>query len=235
LFGSTGTIILFLGGGILLPLLASLVHCELHHLLATIIQYYAMLGTFVITLNIYAFSNVHDLSWGTKGAETAVSHQMGGKAAVTLEQKKKEEAAKKAAAKEASDTADAFQIFRSTLLIVWISANMIVIMAVKSADPMGDYFMLYLVSFVSVINFFRFVGSMIFITMHYASSIWGMICSATTARKSDDGIDRSRKESRREHNKPTPKHIEMNPLETNPLGEAPPSASKLVTHVSHTL
>jgi hypothetical protein len=46
---------------------AALLHGELHHLLLTFVQYVVMLPTLSYTLPVYAFCNLHDLSWGTKG------------------------------------------------------------------------------------------------------------------------------------------------------------------------
>ncbi|ETV89374.1 hypothetical protein, variant [Aphanomyces astaci] len=45
-------------------------------ILASTIQYYFMLPTFINILGIYAYSNLHDLSWGTKGIDS--SHHSGG-------------------------------------------------------------------------------------------------------------------------------------------------------------
>jgi chitin synthase len=178
LFDNEFLVIMFLGGGVLLPLIAAACHLELHHLLATIVQYYAMLGTMVYTLNIYAFCNVHDLSWGTKGADDVVSHSGGGassgggKQISLLARMKLEEAAKKAAAKEAADTTIAFENFRSHLLIVWIALNLGVMAGIKMADPDGSIYMFALVAFVSVINFIRFAGSITFLALLLIRSLW---------------------------------------------------------------
>jgi hypothetical protein len=54
-----------------LHLLAALLHGDVHHLLLTILQYMLLLPTLTYVLPAYAFCNLHDLSWGTKGAEDA--------------------------------------------------------------------------------------------------------------------------------------------------------------------
>jgi chitin synthase len=43
---------------------------ELLHILLTSVQYFFMLPSFINVLSIFAFSNLHDLSWGTKGLES---------------------------------------------------------------------------------------------------------------------------------------------------------------------
>ena len=137
-------------------------------------------------MQIYAFCNVHDLSWGTKGAEAVVDHSGGGGAAAgssdgkggiitMLEKRKLEEEAKKKAAKEAEDTAVAFATFRSQLLMIWIAINLGVTGAIKMFDPSGDVFMFALVAFVSVINFFRFFGSISFLLILLCRSFWACL------------------------------------------------------------
>jgi chitin synthase len=61
---------------------------ELFHILATSAQYFFMLPFFINVLNIYAFSNIHDLSWGTKGLEAAGGHGEGGGVKKTRRKKK---------------------------------------------------------------------------------------------------------------------------------------------------
>ncbi|KAJ3329318.1 Chitin synthase, class 2, partial [Blyttiomyces sp. JEL0837] len=47
--------------------LSSFLHMEPFHVFTCSIQYILMLPTFVNILNVYAFCNLHDISWGTKG------------------------------------------------------------------------------------------------------------------------------------------------------------------------
>ncbi|MDA9686934.1 hypothetical protein N9U05_00415 [bacterium] len=59
LFGDPTTLGLFIGGSVAAPFVAATFHCEAHHMVATIVQYVAMLPTTVITLSLYAFCNVN--------------------------------------------------------------------------------------------------------------------------------------------------------------------------------
>jgi chitin synthase len=49
-------------------------HGELLHLLCNFPKYLYMLPAYVYVFNIFAFCNIHDLSWGTKGAESGEAH-----------------------------------------------------------------------------------------------------------------------------------------------------------------
>ncbi|KZV86456.1 glycosyltransferase family 2 protein [Exidia glandulosa HHB12029] len=50
-----------------LYLIASLLFFEPWHMITSFIQYTLMAPSYINVLNVYAFANVHDISWGTKG------------------------------------------------------------------------------------------------------------------------------------------------------------------------
>ena len=52
-------------------LIASLLMFDPWHMLTSLIQYLLLTPTFVNILNVYAFCNTHDVSWGTKGDDKA--------------------------------------------------------------------------------------------------------------------------------------------------------------------
>ena len=51
-----------------LYLLSSLIYLQPWHMLTSFIQYMLLSPSYINVLNIYAFCNVHDISWGTKGS-----------------------------------------------------------------------------------------------------------------------------------------------------------------------
>nr|ANG56502.1 chitin synthase class I [Ustilago esculenta] len=57
-------------------LLSSLLACDPLHLVTSFLQYLLLAPTYINILNIYAFCNLHDFSWGTKG-DTTVSKDLG--------------------------------------------------------------------------------------------------------------------------------------------------------------
>ncbi|RDB15269.1 Chitin synthase 4 [Hypsizygus marmoreus] len=50
-----------------LYILSSLLFFEPWHMITSFIQYLLMAPSYITVLNVYAFANVHDVSWGTKG------------------------------------------------------------------------------------------------------------------------------------------------------------------------
>ncbi|KAF9034366.1 glycosyltransferase family 2 protein [Panaeolus papilionaceus] len=50
-----------------LYILASLLFFEPWHMITSFVQYMLMAPSYINVLNVYAFANVHDISWGTKG------------------------------------------------------------------------------------------------------------------------------------------------------------------------
>ncbi|KAI5474977.1 chitin synthase, glycosyltransferase family 2 protein [Pseudohyphozyma bogoriensis] len=61
-------IVISVGATYGLYIASSLLHAEPWHLFTCFIQYMLFLPSYVIVLTIYAFSNLHDLAWGTKGS-----------------------------------------------------------------------------------------------------------------------------------------------------------------------
>ncbi|KAI8363168.1 chitin synthase 1 [Mortierella sp. GBAus27b] len=61
------TVILSLASTYGLYLVGSLVYFEPWHMVTSFAQYLCMMPSYVNVLNVYAFCNTHDVSWGTKG------------------------------------------------------------------------------------------------------------------------------------------------------------------------
>ncbi|KDQ51532.1 glycosyltransferase family 2 protein [Jaapia argillacea MUCL 33604] len=60
-------IVISLSATLGLYVLASLIFFEPWHMITSFIQYLLMAPSYINVLNVYAFANVHDVSWGTKG------------------------------------------------------------------------------------------------------------------------------------------------------------------------
>lgn len=67
----TGVIIIALASTYGAYIVASLLYFDPWHLLTSMGQYNLMVTTYINVLNVYAFCNWHDVSWGTKGADKA--------------------------------------------------------------------------------------------------------------------------------------------------------------------
>lgn len=61
-------LVISMGSTYALYLVASLIYLQPWHMLTSFIQYILLSPSYINILQIYAFCNVHDLSWGTKGA-----------------------------------------------------------------------------------------------------------------------------------------------------------------------
>jgi len=59
-----------------LYIIASLIFFEPWHMITSFVQYLLMAPSYIAVLNVYAFANVHDVSWGTKG-DNKVSTDLG--------------------------------------------------------------------------------------------------------------------------------------------------------------
>ncbi|KAL6300688.1 glycosyltransferase family 2 protein [Sparassis latifolia] len=59
-----------------LYILSSLIHFDPWHMITSFLQYVLISPSYISVLNVYAFANVHDVSWGTKG-DNKVSTDLG--------------------------------------------------------------------------------------------------------------------------------------------------------------
>jgi chitin synthase len=140
-----GVIVIAIASTFGVYILASIIYLDPWHLVTSSIQYLLMATSYINILNVYAFCNWHDVSWGTKGADKAdalpsaqtskKSESDGGASVEVLEYElpqtyiddKFEKVVKKALApyKEATKSDkpsldDAYKNFRTKLIITWI-------------------------------------------------------------------------------------------------------------------
>ncbi|KAL1924501.1 uncharacterized protein VTP21DRAFT_4155 [Calcarisporiella thermophila] len=57
----------------LMYIVSSLLYLDAWHMITSFIQYMFMMPSYINVLNIYAFCNTHDVSWGTKGDNTVAT------------------------------------------------------------------------------------------------------------------------------------------------------------------
>ncbi|KAJ9106550.1 hypothetical protein QFC20_004042 [Naganishia adeliensis] len=141
---------------------ASFIAMDPLHLLTSAGQYFLLQATYLNVLNVYAFSNLHDLSWGTKGADTAepnlgVVKGTGSTVAVELlppdgadaeyarsvENIKTRKAIPKPAGKTPSqmeqETKDYYANFRTNVLLAWVLSNAILASLILSGDTSTSF------------------------------------------------------------------------------------------------
>ncbi|KAK9459399.1 chitin synthase-domain-containing protein [Lipomyces oligophaga] len=139
--------------------LASILYLDPWHMLNSFTQYTFFMPSFVNILNVYAFCNWHDVSWGTKGSTTADAlpsvqtkkAEDGSTVVVDIPELPQENidlmfqdtvhrALKKfepPSADEKINLDDEYRNFRTNLVICWIVSNAIVILAVTSDSLQG--------------------------------------------------------------------------------------------------
>ncbi|KAI9204458.1 chitin synthase-domain-containing protein [Polychytrium aggregatum] len=134
---------------------SSVIHLDPWHCVTSMVQYLLLLPMYINIFMIYAFTNLHDVSWGTKGDNTvssagdAVQATKGadGKQVATVDipdekedvneqfrhfqqqlerqKNKEEEAPKKQDAKTQQD--DFFKLFRTRVVLLWLVCNGILV------------------------------------------------------------------------------------------------------------
>ena len=128
----------------LLYLFASILFLDCWHMLTCFLQYLLLTPTYVNILNVYAFCNTHDITWGTKGDDKAeklptVTLKPGGKVEVTIPtddadlnaqyeaelrsfQTKWEAPKRNISAQEKHE--DYYKGFRSAVVLAWMFCNL---------------------------------------------------------------------------------------------------------------
>jgi len=170
-----------------LYLLASILFFEPWHMITSFIQYLLLAPSYINVLNVYAFANVHDVSWGTKGDNAPVKTDLGVvpkpkdnnvDIAVPTEEKDLNAAYEDAIAvlqsKPPPDEAkvdpalqqeDYYRQFRTNVLLVWTISNLILAVAVSHATTKSNAskavngYMAFILFSVAGLAFFRFCGS----------------------------------------------------------------------------
>jgi len=159
--GGSGIILLALAATFGLYFVASFMYLDPWHMFTSWGQYLLLMSSYVNILMVYSFSNWHDVSWGTKGADKAdalpsaqTTKAADGKAAVIEEPDRPQEdidsqfeATVKRALKpfvpqvedEKRTMEDSYKSFRTKLLITWIFSNALlsVLITSDSFDTFG--------------------------------------------------------------------------------------------------
>ncbi|KAL4944279.1 chitin synthase B [Aspergillus oleicola] len=152
-FGSSGAgiIIIALAATFGLYFVASFMYLDPWHMFTSFPAYMAVQSSYINILNVYAFSNWHDVSWGTKGSDKAdalpSAKTTGGKEAVIEEIDKPQadidsqfEATVKRALtpyvapieKDEKSLDDSYKSFRTRLVTLWLFSNGLLAVCITS-------------------------------------------------------------------------------------------------------
>lgn len=164
LTSTNGIILIALAATFGVYLVASILYLDPWHMITSFPQYSLMMTSYINILNVYAFCNWHDVSWGTKGSDkadslpsaqtTKKSDDEGGASVEIVEYEvpqveldsKFEKVVKRALApykepekNESRSMDDAYKSFRTKLIIAWIFSNMVLVLAISSSSLSGHF------------------------------------------------------------------------------------------------
>ncbi|KAF9353673.1 Chitin synthase, class 1, partial [Mortierella sp. AD094] len=149
-----------------LYLFGSILYLEPWHMVTSFVQYLCMMPSYVNVLNVYAFCNTHDVSWGTKGdsidnmdlgaVKSGSKERSGGEVTVSVPtedhdinnsyqaaldslKEKTEEKVQKRDSKTKQE--DYYKAFRTRLVLLWCASNGLLVSVVtySGANGTGTY------------------------------------------------------------------------------------------------
>lgn len=167
--------------------LMSFLYLDPWHMFTSSAQYFALLPSYICTLQVYAFCNAHDVTWGTKG-DNIQSTDLGtakgkGSGSVELEMPSEQldidsgydEALRnlrdrievpKPGVSEAQAQEDYYRAVRTYMVIVWLVCNAILAMAVSEAygttHVSENFYLKFILWSVAAVALFRAIGSSTF-------------------------------------------------------------------------
>ena len=175
--------------------LMSFLYLDPWHMFTSSAQYFALLPSYICTLQVYAFCNAHDVTWGTKGdniIHTDLGAASGQGATVELEipsgqpdidsgyddalrNLRDRVEVKKPQLSEAQAQEDYYRAVRTYMVVVWMMSNAVLAMGVSeaySATHIADNFYLkFILWSVAGLALFRALGSGAFGVINIIHSI----------------------------------------------------------------
>ncbi|KAI9892176.1 MAG: Chitin synthase, class 2 [Vezdaea aestivalis] len=167
--------------------LMSFLYLDPWHMFTSSAQYFALLPSYICTLQVYAFCNTHDVTWGTKGdnvIHTDLGAAVSGKGnIVQLEMPSEQldidsgydEALRnlrdrlevpKLPLSEAQQQEDYYRAVRTYMVTVWMVANAVLAMAVSEAydskKVANNFYLKFILWSVAAVAMFRAIGSATF-------------------------------------------------------------------------
>ncbi|MES1907611.1 MAG: hypothetical protein MHM6MM_000695 [Cercozoa sp. M6MM] len=168
-------------------LLAGLLHGELWSVASSMLQYFLMLPVFVNVLHMFAFANLHDVSWGSRQQARAsaqagrtsqqnifaihvggrVHRDRGDDADAFEERLRRTQLLDELADAEVERVnehkfRESFKLFRSQVLWAWLLSNTLLVGTVVAINTPGVYLVGILFAFI-VMNSFKLIGSFIYV------------------------------------------------------------------------
>lgn len=176
-----------------LYVLISIIYLDPWHVLTSSLQYFVMLPSFICTLQIFAFCNTHDVSWGTKGftqeskpkSEATVKQGPDGRQIVEGTEwpqdvdNKYQEIKLRLKEKEISDNKvdpnqkknDYYRDIRTRIVMLWMLSNLVLIMSITQIytpdETTNNLYLIFVLWSVAALAAFRAIGSIFFLLVKY--------------------------------------------------------------------
>ncbi len=176
--------------------LMSFLYLDPWHMFTSSAQYFALLPSYICTLQVYAFCNTHDVTWGTKG-DNVINIDLGAAVSgkgntVELEMPSEQldidsgydEALRnlrdrleveKPGVSESQQQEDYYRAVRTYMVIVWLVSNAILAMAVSEAynstHITNNFYLKFILWSVAAVAIFRAIGSSAFGVINIIHSI----------------------------------------------------------------
>ncbi|KAF9580265.1 Chitin synthase, class 1 [Lunasporangiospora selenospora] len=188
------TVILSLASTYGMYLIGSILYLEPWHMVTSFLQYLCMIPSYINVLNVYAFCNTHDVSWGTKGeslenmdlgAVKASSNAKSAEVTVTVptEAKDIDESYQKALdalvekTEEEESAPDPKTARLLPLVIFWCASNALLAGIVtysgeektETYDQRSQIYLSIVLWSVAFLSAFRFIGSVIYLVLRLIS------------------------------------------------------------------
>ena len=175
--------------------LMSFLYLDPWHMFTSAAQYFALLPSYICTLQVYAFCNAHDVTWGTKGdniASTDLGAAKGKNGVVELEMPSEQldidsgydEALRNLRDRievpqqpisEAQAQEDYYRAVRTYMVVVWLVANAILAMSISEAygtkNVSDNFYLKFILWSVAAVALFRAIGSSTFGIINVIQSV----------------------------------------------------------------
>ncbi len=173
----------------------SFLYLDPWHMFTSAAQYFILLPSYICTLQVYAFCNTHDVTWGTKGdnvMKTDLGGAVGKGSTVELEMPSEQldidsgynEALRNLrdrvevpalVTSEEQQQQDYYKSVRTYMVVSWMIANAILAMAVSEAysnSSIGDnWYLRFILWSVAALALFRAIGSTAYAVLNLVSMI----------------------------------------------------------------
>ncbi|KAH7035477.1 glycosyltransferase family 2 protein [Microdochium trichocladiopsis] len=176
--------------------LMSVVYMDPWHMITSAAQYFLLLPSYICTLQVYAFCNTHDVTWGTKG-DNVIKTDLGGavgKGGGTVELEMPSEQldidsgydealrnlrdrveVPESPTSEAQMQEDYYKSVRTYMVVVWMMANAILAMAMSEIyhdkSVGNNAYVTFILWAVAALALFRALGSLTFLATHFFAMI----------------------------------------------------------------